>query len=258
MEGIKILAYPYNTSREEKWRFIEQIKDRLLAKHEDIIIAIGVYGSIGQHSDGAYSDIELHVVTKDGTSIAELEIVYPPFKLEIGVTERTKWLAKLRRVDDSWAIWYGAFVHIISLYDSEGFFATVKKLELSISDEKIKTIMREFMIWEPYETMGKIRNCYNNGDLTYLSRAAYDITWQTAKLIGLANKQYYSTRAATYKESLLMPSIPSGYQALVAKVIEGDLRNKEELYHLCEDLWTGLNEWYSQLGIVYVSKQLSI
>lgn len=32
---------------------------------------------------------------------------------------------------------------------------------------------------------------------------------------------------------------PSGYQALVTKVIEGDLRNKEEIYQLCEGLWTG-------------------
>lgn len=253
-----MLAYPYRTSREEKWEFIDQIKDRLLAKHGDMINAIGVYGSIGQQKDGPYSDIELHVVTKDGTSFAELEIVYPPFKLEIGVTERTKWLAKSRRVDDSWAIWYGAFIHIISLYDPEGLFDTAKKTALSLSDEQINEVMREFMIWEPYETMGKIRNSYNNGDLTYLSRAAYDITWQTAKLIGLANKRYYSTRAATYIESLLMPSVPSGYQALVMKVIEGDLRNKEEIYLLCEGLWTGLNEWYSKLGIDYVSKELPV
>ncbi|GAK43238.1 kanamycin nucleotidyltransferase C-terminal domain-containing protein [Paenibacillus urinalis] len=51
---------------------------------------------------------------------------------------------------------------------------------------------------------------------------------------------------------------PSGYQALVTKVIEGDLRNKEEIYQLCEGLWTGLNEWYSELGIDYVSKELPV
>ena len=46
------------------------------------------------------------------------------------------------------------------------------------------------MIWEPYETMGKIRNNVQSGNLNYLPLGAKDLTWQTAKLIGLANRTF--------------------------------------------------------------------
>lgn len=253
-----MLPYPYKTTREEKMKVIGEMKDRLLDEYGDAIVAIGVYGSIGQHTDGPYSDIELHVVTKDGVSFSGHELIYPPFKLEIGVLERSKWVAKLSRVDDGWPIWIGAFVHILPLYDPEGLFESVKQQALSVSDESIRSVMREFMVWEPYETMGKIRNCMHSGQHAYISRAASDLIWQTAKLIGLANKKYYRTRASTIEESLLMTSIPNGYKELAAKIKEGDLRNKEEIYRLCEDLWTGLNEWFGEQGIEYFSDQLPL
>ncbi|MBT2570772.1 hypothetical protein J7I83_09185 [Planococcus sp. ISL-110] len=102
--------------------------------------------------------------------------------------------------------------------------------------------MKEFMVWEPYETIVKIRNNYRAGNLNYLPTGANDLLWQTAKLIALANKKYYSTRARAFEESSEMKSVPSRYKELMHAIVEGQLHGKEKIYNLCEDLWPGLNK----------------
>ncbi|MGZ9583032.1 kanamycin nucleotidyltransferase C-terminal domain-containing protein [Paenibacillus marinisediminis] len=118
--------------------------------------------------------------------------------------------------------------------------------------------MAEFVIWEPYETMGKIRNLRVSNNLSYLPRAVFDFTWQNAKLIGLLNKQYYTSRAVTLEESIEKPIKPKGYVELAKKVISGELSEKEELYLLCENLWFGLNKLLKDLGIEYRSDVLEL
>ncbi|MBS4201212.1 KNTase domain-containing protein [Bacillus sp. FJAT-49732] len=253
-----MLPYPTATTRNEKNQMIEEIRKRLLFKYRDEILAIGAYGSIGQGMDGPYSDIELHAVMKDGVSIESHEFIYDKFKIEISMIQKSEIIKQAKEVDDSWAIKAGVFTNILAVYDPEHLFEEVRNLPLQISDKAVKDTMREFMIWEPYETMAKIRNNFKINNLSYIPMGAKDLVWQTLKLIGLANKQSYSTRARAYEESLVMESKPTGYENLVIKVMEGKLDDSKLIYELCEKLWVGLNEWYSDLEIEYISKQLPV
>ena len=253
-----MLPYPAPTTRKEKFEMIDLLKRRLLATHGDDILAIGAYGSIAFGTDGPYSDIEMHVITKDGSGVKTREFVCDKFKIELTANDSSTFLKEAQEVDDSWAIKAGAFIHILPVYDPESFFEQVKNLPLEISDDARRHIMKEFMIWEPYETVAKIRNNYSGGNWNYLSTGARDLLWQTAKLIGLANKTYYTTRARTLEESLEMESIPAGYRELLEFIQEGQLRDAEKLYHSCEELWTGLNEWFSSMGLDYRLTELPI
>ncbi|GIN85884.1 aminoglycoside O-nucleotidyltransferase ANT(4')-Ia [Heyndrickxia sporothermodurans] len=251
-----MLGYPVATTREEKYKIIEEIKEKLLAKFGDKIVAIGVYGSIGQKKEGPYSDIEMHVAVEDGQNFNRYEFIYDKFKIEIGMDQKSDLIKEAAEVDESWAVKAGAFVHIIPLYDPTNLFLELKKLPFQAPDHVFIDVMREFMIWESYETVGKIRNNYRSSNLDYLSLGATDLIWQTAKLIGLANKQFFTTRARTFEESLQMELKPNGYKELVHQVMVGTLSDKKQLYQLCENLWTGLNEWFDELGIHYKVKEL--
>lgn len=253
-----MLAYPVATTREEKLEMIHTIKEHLLTEHGESILAIGAYGSIAMEMDGPFSDIELHVVTKDAQLIESFEFVYGKFKIEIGAIEKDCFFAKAKKVDDSWAIKAGAYTNILPVYDPADLFGQVKFLPLEISDASIKEVMKEFMIWEPYETIAKIRTNYHSGNLAYLTLGVHDLLWQTAKLSGLANKTQYSTRARTFEESLVMPSIPSGYAELLGIFMDGKLEDKEQVYRLCENLWTGLNGWYEEMGLDYRLTELPL
>jgi kanamycin nucleotidyltransferase len=253
-----MLEYPVPTTREEKLEIVNIIKNRLLNRFNDSILAIGVYGSLGKGTDGPYSDIEMHVITDNHTQLEGYEFIYDKFKIEISIRTKDDIYHKAKKIDDMWPIKAGSYIHISPVYDPFHIFKDLKSLPLEITANDIKRVMREFMIWEPYETMGKIRNNWERKNLEYLSVGAKDLTWQTAKLIGLANKKYYSTRANTYKESLTMELKPDGYEELVKCVTDGNLTDKEEVYFFCENLWTGLNKWFDELGIEYRVNELPI
>jgi len=253
-----MLAYPVSTSRKEKLDMIHTIKERLLSAHGEAILAIGAYGSIALETDGPFSDIELHVITKEVSQLESQEFIYDKFKIELSAKDQRTFIKQATEVDDSWAIKAGVFVHILPIHDPTGLFEQVKDLPFEAVDASRRDIMKEFMVWEPYETIAKIRNNYSNGNLNYLGLGARDLLWQTAKLIRLANKTYYTTRARTFEESLEMESIPSGYKELLSFIMEEQLHGKEKIYPLCEELWTGLNEWYSHMGLDYRLKKLPI
>ncbi|MCF6136470.1 kanamycin nucleotidyltransferase C-terminal domain-containing protein [Pseudalkalibacillus berkeleyi] len=251
-----MLMYPTATTREEKFEMIERVKSRLIEAYGEKIIAIGVYGSIGQEKEGAYSDIEMHVVSEDGFKVERQEFIIGKFKIELDTSERSELFAEAAEVTDNWPIKAGSFVHIRSIYDPIGLFEEIKKLPHTGTDSEFRDVMREFMIWEPYETMGKMRNNYESGNLEYIPVGARDLAWQTAKLIGLANRKFYTTRARTFEESLHMETKPEGYEVIARKVMEGDFTDKEDVYEMCEKLWTGLNAWFEELGIEYRVEEL--
>lgn len=251
-----MLPYPAATTREAKMEIIDRVTQRLLDLYGDDILAIGLYGSVAQGIDGPYSDIELRVITKDGVSLPGHEFIYHPFKIEIGMKQKHEAWRSASAVDDAWAIKAGAYVHLQALYDPQHLLDELRALPLQASDEAIRDVMQEFMIWEAYETMGKIRNSKQAGNYSYLPLGAKDLAWQSAKLIGLANRAFYNTRARTFEESLQMPSRPAGYEELVELVMSGQLHDAELVYARCEQIWTGLNEWYEELGIEYRVKEL--
>ncbi|MCD8510189.1 MAG: KNTase domain-containing protein [Bacillus sp. (in: Bacteria)] len=251
-----MLAYPAATSRQEKLDLAKEIVTRLQEKFGDTILAIGIYGSLAQGTDGPFSDLEMHVVTKNGSKLPAYEFILGEFKVELTTVEKGEFFTKAKELDDSWAIKAGAYIKVIPLYDPHGIFTEVKELPLQISQDAIRDIMREFMIWEPYETMGKLRNNYRLENFDYIPLAAKDLVWQTTKLVGLANKNYFSTRARTLEEALIMSSKPSGYEELVRLVMAGRLDDKKLVYECCEKLWSGLNEWFDEIGIDYRLQEL--
>ncbi|WP_033542058.1 kanamycin nucleotidyltransferase C-terminal domain-containing protein [Planococcus sp. CAU13] len=253
-----MLPYPAPTTRKEKFEMIDTLKERLLAARGDDILAIGVYGSIALGTAGPYSDIEMHVITKDGAKMETLEFVYDRFKIELSTNTRTAFLKEAEEMNDSWAITAGAFITIIPVHDPQNLFEQAKDLPFKASDRVRQDVMKQFMIWEPYETMAKIRTNYSGGNFNYLQIGARDLLWQTAKLIGLANRMYFTTRARTFEESLAMESTPSGYRELLDYFHGSQLFEHEKIFHLCEELWTGLNEWFDELGLEYRLTELPI
>jgi kanamycin nucleotidyltransferase len=159
-----------------------EIKNKLLVHYKESILAVGVYGSIGQGTDGPFSDIEMHVITDNHTELKGHEFVYDRFKIEISTRTKDEIFKKAMKVDDMWPIKTGSLIHVLPLYDPYKIFEDIKSLPQKVSDNEFKEVIKEFMIWEPYETMGKIRNNWENGNHSYLSMGARDLIWQTANL----------------------------------------------------------------------------
>jgi hypothetical protein len=68
-------------------------------------------------------------------------------------------------------------------------------------------------------------------------------------MIGLANRQTYSTATAAAKESLDMVDRPAGYDALCRMTMDNDLANNEKAFDACDTFWRGAAEWAAARGI---------
>ncbi|WP_062355227.1 kanamycin nucleotidyltransferase C-terminal domain-containing protein [Bacillus kwashiorkori] len=251
-----MLKYPVQTSLEDKLKIVEKIKDNYLNQYRAHIIAIGVYGSIGKNIAGPYSDIEIHIVIEEEAIVAEYEFIYENIKIEIDVNTKSQLLKEAQTIDEMWPIVAGSYAEVLKIYDPTDFFSELKTTVLTYDEAKFTNAIRQFMIDELYETMGKIRNNWYNGNLNYLPQGAMDFAWEIAVLIGLVNKKYYTTRATTLQESLKMKYIPEHYHELVTLILEGDLQNKEKLYKYCESVWTAVNQWLTKRGIQYFVNEL--
>ncbi|KGP90578.1 KNTase domain-containing protein [Pontibacillus chungwhensis BH030062] len=248
---MNLVNDPAQTTPEEKQTMIQTIVNKHVTKHRNDIVAIGVYGSVANGNAGPYSDIEMHIVTKDGVLLESHEFIYPPYKIEIGSIERSKIIEKAKRYECTWPIWAGSFINVLRVYDPEGFFETLKIYPYSHNEEEKRGVMREFMIWEPYECMGKIRNAYAKGHLTYIPQGAHQLLRKASLLVGLQNNSFYSTQSKMFEEAMQLPSKPPGFNELALLVLSGELTDSEVVYKHCEDLWQGLNTWFDELGIQY-------
>lgn len=254
------LTYPSSSTREEKLKHAHMIKELMLNRYDTAVIAIGLYGSLGAGTELPYSDIEMHVIVDDTVSPRDFEFIWNDYKLEINIRSEQELLQAAKIVDMKWPITTGSLIRVLPLYDPKKYFERVKQQAILTMQqlEPFKQLATTYMIHDLYETMGKIRGNMEAGERGYIPLGAIDLVWETSMVIGLMNRQYFTTRARTIEEAMNLPSLPNGYQALAAKVIQGSLEDVEQVYGWCEDLWSGLNEWCEQLGIAYKTEHVSL
>ncbi|WP_404293862.1 KNTase domain-containing protein [Cytobacillus kochii] len=244
---------PQPTSRIEKDRFIDIVKERLLKVYDEKIMAIGVYGSFALDEDGPYSDINFQVIVFDGQRIDDFQFIYPPFKVTIETLQKQQYITSAKEINSDWSLNVARFIHTMPIYDPIMFFSKMKSLPLQISSYEIKDVMKKCMIEELYVKMAKIRNLRLIQDETSLLLNAVEFCEQSAKLIGLANRYYFRSKTRMLEESLGIATKPHGYEQLVKLILQRDWDISENIYEACEHLWTGINQWFNELGINYRS-----
>lgn len=249
---------PVQISRSERLQTCQEIAERLQEVYKEKVLAIGVYGSISRGTDGPYSDIEMFCVLEE--SGEEIEFSYEwsagPWKAEVNVCSADVLLNTAATVEDDWPLTHGPFFSPLSLYDPKGFFETLKKAAESPSKEEFTEGINGILVGEMYEFIGKLRNVNLNGPHTYLPYLAMEFAQYGAMLIGLHNRQLYSTGAKVLPEALELPHRPAGFDQVARLVMAGDLTDPAKIVSACEAFWEGLQEWAAQHQYVIHSERV--
>ncbi|RAT96563.1 ANT(4')-I family aminoglycoside nucleotidyltransferase [Brevibacillus sp. Leaf182] len=249
---------PVQISRSERLQTCQEIAERLQEVYKEKVLAIGVYGSVSRGTDGPYSDIEMFCVLEE--SGEEIEFSYEwsagPWKAEVNVCSADVLLNTAATVEDDWPLTHGPFFSPLSLYDPKGFFETLKKAAESPSQEAFTENINGILVGEMYEFIGKLRNVNLNGPHTYLPYLAMEFAQYGAMLIGLHNRQLYSTGAKVLPEALELPHRPAGFDQVASLVMTGDLTDPAKIVTACEAFWDGLQEWAAQHQYVIHSERI--
>lgn len=242
---------PQPIGREQRLHLAREIAARAVAIHGEHILAIGLYGSAARGTDGPYSDIEILCVLDTPDEDYDYEWVHGPWKAEINFLSKNVLLAKAADVDERWSLTHGAFCNILAFHDPYNFFATLRDVVLSQPQEHFTEAIRDCIIYELYEMMGKLRNAQYSKNAAYFPAIALHMTTNGANIIGLVNRYHYTTASRLLMESLTLPNRPSGYDELCHLVMSGDLRDPQRIYELCEMFWNGVEQWATEQGIAF-------
>jgi kanamycin nucleotidyltransferase len=241
---------PQPISPEQRRRTLQVIAQALQSHYQDQLIALGVYGSLARGTDGPFSDIEMHCVVQG----EEIEYVYEwstgPWKAEVDVYSPEVILAQTREVEGDWSITHGAFVRVLPVFDPQDFFLHLKETALSQPEEVFRHRIKEVIVGDLYELVGKVRNAWAAQNTACLPEYAVQLAKGTACLVGLAQRHLYHGSGNLYQEALTLPDTPQGFAALCRRVMSGKLYSPKAIVREVNGLWEGIEAWAWRRSIV--------
>jgi kanamycin nucleotidyltransferase len=240
---------PQPMDHEDRLALAKEIAGRFQAHFGDDVRAIGIYGSLARNTDTAYSDIEMYCIIKGQGIEKPYEWSTGPWKAEVDVQSGDvllKWAAEL---DELWALTHGSCIHVLPLYDPENFFGQLKSLVFDHTDYEFNTVLKDMIVGELYEFLGKIRNTMAGGNTSSLPLQAGNLTKFGAFMIGLANRSLYTSSSTVFPESLSLPDRPGGYDALCEMVMRGELSDFPRVLQTADHFWEGVEAWAQARGL---------
>lgn len=241
---------PEPIERARRLELAYDIAERVHRHYGDTVLAIGLYGSVARGSDGPYSDIEMYCVVQGKGVDQCLEWSAGPWKAEVDVWSKDVLLEWVTEVEGDWPLKAGACTEVLAIYDPTDLFSRLRDTALSHQDAELEQVIRDLIVGEIYELVGKLRNARAAGTGACLPYLAVELARMGVCLIGLANRHLYGTTTKAFEESLQQPGQPEGYDGLCQLVISGDLSDPRRVAEAAETFWSGVEVWADERGIV--------
>jgi kanamycin nucleotidyltransferase len=246
---------PEPMEHQQRMDLAGKIADRLIARYGTSVKAIGLYGSVARNEDGPYSDIEMFCVLKSPGEACNYEWCMGPWKAEVNVIEEVSLRQKASQVNGRWAQTHGAFMHILSLAGPDDYFSGLRELVLSHPSEIFDAAIKEVLIGDIYEIIGKVRNAQAKEHHQALTVLAVELVQRTAYALGLAHRYLYRSKSSILDEAVNLPDPPEGFYALAQMVMIGNLQDAEMVVIACDNLWSGLVNWAEERGYSLIASQ---
>lgn len=246
---------PQPLSREDRLSLAWEIAERARAVHGGKLKAVGIYGSTAREADGPYSDLEMLCVLDTRGEEYSYEWCYGPSKAEVNFYSEDVLLRKATEVDGRWPLTHGAFLTVMPLIDPGGFFVRLRQVVMERPGEQFDAAIRETLVGELYEFIGKLRNAMAARRFASLPGLALEMARYGAFIIGLANRRCFSSGVRVLEEALGMPDRPAGFDGLCRLAMSGQLSDPSAVAAACEEFWAGVQAWAAQKGYAIVESR---
>lgn len=239
---------PKKITREERMEIAYSIANQVIERYGSKVQAIGIYGSLARKTDGPFSDIEIKCILNALDEDFCYEWTAGDWKVEVNFESAKHIIEEATTVDERWPLTHGQFIDILPIYDPNDFFTELKIKASSIDTSIFKEAICRTLVEEMYEYIGKMRNIELQGPRTFLPILAMEIATAGAMILGLHNKQFFTTSAQVLPEALSFADKPEGFEVLCELVMSGNLSDPKQIIVICENYWDSLLEWYARYG----------
>jgi kanamycin nucleotidyltransferase len=246
---------PEPMEHQQRMELAQMIAKRLIARYGKVVKAIGLYGSLARNEEGPYSDIEMFCVLRAPGETRNYEWCAGSWKAEVNVRDEVSLRQEASQVDGHWARTHGKFVHIFPLTDPEDYFSGLRELVVSHPPEIFREVIKEVLIGDIYELIGKVRNAQVRGHEQALVVLAVELTQRTASALGLEHRHLYGSSSSVLDEAVRLPDPPEGFHSLAQMVMTGNLHHAPMIVSACDTLWSGLVRWAEERSYALVASQ---
>ncbi|MGE7693913.1 ANT(4')-I family aminoglycoside nucleotidyltransferase [Lysinibacillus sp. NPDC094177] len=239
---------PKKVTREERMEIACSIANQVLERYGSKVQAIGVYGSLARKTDGPFSDIEIKCIVDSLDEGFSYEWTAGDWKAEVNFDSAEDIIEDATTVDEEWPLTHGQFFNILPIYDPNDFFPELKAKASSVDYSIFKEAICRTLVEEMYEYIGKLKNIEIQGPQTFLPILAMKFATAGAMILGLHNKQFFTTSAQVLPEALSFIDKPEGFDVLCELVMSGNLSDPQQILAICENYWDSLLKWSVQHG----------
>jgi predicted nucleotidyltransferase len=154
-------------NHEERISACVSVSERIVLNYPKEVVATGVTGSVARGEDLRHSDIDFHVIVKRGAKLRTHGFVLGGCLFSVCVRTKAEWLEELMRPESELPLVVGSLVSMRAFYDPTGAFRRLR----AVAEGLPERIWKEAILYRLegiVEDLGRVRNSYEEGDLTML------------------------------------------------------------------------------------------
>lgn len=237
------MSGPQAASPDQRRSAVSRLVSSLEIAFGNSIVAIGLYGSTGRGADRAYSDIEIFCVLRKTGEKRRLEWTDANGKYEVELFGEDVIRRRAAELDEGWPITHAAYANPKPIRGDPDFFNELRALVFDHSENQFHDVIREIIVGELYEGVGKVRNAISSGTHETLPRVAMRIELMSELMVGLAHRRIYTSTALATIESMALTPRPVGHDELCRLVMSGQLADASRTSEVIEQHWSSVVDW---------------
>lgn len=242
-------------THEERMELAGRLRDLILERYRDSVLAVFVTSSTARGLDLAYSDLELTAVHRVGTTPESRAYYHRGILIELEHVDETTILAqKMRR---QWPVSAGEYRGRIVLYEqdrwTERLDAALDARDAADSGPALRAALLEAL-----EYRDKLRNAVLIGDEVSLRAFGVFLADSAANFVLFLNRQMMSTTRMYFHQALDCAQTPPGFREHMETLLGVRAADAGAIVAAAEDLVTGLVQLAAAAGIVVESKVLLV
>lgn len=244
-------------THDERLALAGRLKDLILDRYGELVLAVFVTSSTARGLDLAFSDLELTAVHRDSSSAASQSYYYRGVLVEVEHIEESRILERARTVDHSWPVKAGGYRDRIQLFERDGW---MQQLDEVLSARDAGDFMRAHRsaMLTLREDMDKLRNARLMGDDLNVRVFGFFTAYNAANVVLFLNRRAMITTRMFFQQAFDCPEQPAEFRWHLERLLGVRRVGVDEVAQTAESLATGLADMSRSHGIVVESEELLV
>lgn len=240
---------------EERMELAGRLRDLILERYQDSVLAVFVTSSTARGLDLAHSDLELTAVHRDGTAVEGHSYYHRGILIEVDHIEESRILAPKMRA--RWPLTSGEYRGRIMLYEQERW---TERLDAALNarDATDPLPARRAALLEVLEYRDKLRNARLTKDEVSLRAFGFFLADIAANLVLFLNGRAMITTRLYFHQAFECPLTPPGFRDQMETLLGIRRADPAALTSAAEELADRLCDMAAAQGIIVESDALVV